>query len=894
MRRTPHPGGLTRWLLAGVLALAALQAGDGRALAQAGTDLAAAQAAYDRGDYDTAAGRYAAFSRSYPADPGLSLAVFRLGQCLYHMGRYAQAAMYFDRTIRQYPSSPEAEVAWLWVGDSRLQVSQYPEALASYDSLLERYPNSAYAGRAAFWRAEVLQRMGRAQDSLAAYQDALARTLTPDEAAYACYAVGWGYTQLGKAAEGRPFLERVSRDYPTSAVAAEAGYLLGTSWQAANDTARARAAYEQVVRQHPQSPHAAWAQLGLGSCALREERYEEALAAFRAVRERYPEREAAGEALAREADCLFHLSRWAEAAAIYEQVAQVTGSPAVPEALYWLGVCEVHAGAEDKARTALGRLVREFPADTRVPDANLRLGWLQVAAGDAAAAAESFAAAAGGDDAERRGRAELGLAWAAVLQEPSAEHLAAAEKALGAHAEAPEAPELAARLAQAFLGAGQAERALALVQGLLARPGAEPALRVLAAACQLSLGHAAEAEALYRQALAESKDAAVVRECTVALVGLAAGKGDVDGARALLSELDRQEADAATRAVTLNQVADALSRAGQAAQAAALYERSLAAQATGDVAAAAQAGLAWSRLQAGDTTGAAAAFEALSRQYPGSPAAAQVPAGLLATAEALYAKVSYAEAAALYRGVLEAHPGSPEAISASYKLAWALLQQGKPDEALAPFLRTVEGGQGDVAADARYQAARVLYERGEPERCAPLLEPFLKDLASAPQAPWALVLLGRAQADLGRTDLALAALGRVTGNPAGSPATESAWAVTARVLRENHDLDGAEAAARQALESTDPRTRMEAQHELASCYRNRGDYARAADEFLKAALDYTDETWCARALYAAGQCYEDLRDPVKAASTYQALTERYPDQAEWVGRAQVRLKVLDG
>jgi TolA-binding protein len=201
--------------------------------------------------------------------------------------------------------------------------------------------------------------------------------------------------------------------------------------------------------------------------------------------------------------------------------------------------------------------------------------------------------------------------------------------------------------------------------------------------------------------------------------------------------------------------------------------------------------------------------------------------------------------------------------------------------------------QPAVAADARYQAGRLLAEKRDFERAAQVLDPFRREHQDAAQTPLALELLGRCNLELGRQAAAMEAFGQVLSKFAQHPAAKRALVGQGRVYRQQKNLDKAEECLKKALEGEPGTAGMEGQFELAGCAKDRGDLKRAAEEYLKVAILYGDEEWAARSQFEAGQCYEQLQDKAAALRTYKVVVDRYPKQQQWLERAQARLKALE-
>ena len=305
-------------------------------------------------------------------------------------------------------------------------------------------------------------------------------------------------------------------------------------------------------------------------------------------------------------------------------------------------------------------------------------------------------------------------------------------------------------------------------------------------------------------------------------------------------------------------------------------------------------GLGWAKLSAGEP-GAADAFRALADKHPQSDAAKRVPEGLFAVAEKAFEKEKYADAEPMYREIID-HFGQCELVDeAQYKLGWTLLKQDKADQAQPLFAQAAaKADQPAVAADARYQAGRLLAQKRDFDGAAKLVDAFREQYQDAAQTPLALELLGRCNLELGRDAPAMEAFGQVLAKFATHPAAKLALVGQARLYRRQKDLDKAEASLNKALEGGGGDAGMEAQFELAGCARDRGDLKRAAEEYLKVAILYADEAWAARAQYEAGQCYEQLQDKPLAAKTYKVIVDRYTKQQEWVDKAQGRINELGG
>jgi len=879
------------WLIACLLPVTAVQAQD-----QAEKDLAFAQGLYRQENYQLAAEKFVAFVAAHSNHANISLALFRAGECLYRIGKYPEAQPYFERLTRQYPDSAEGTPGWLWLADTHLQAKRYAEAAAAYGTFLAKAPDDAQAGRAAYWQGEAYYQLGQTPQAIASYQVALTKKMSDQEAAYDRYALAWAYLQQGQHDKAIEFLQQVLTKYPTSPVAAECQYLLGDAQKARKSYPAALAAFQEVLTKYPTTKFAAHAQAGIGWCQFEQKAWEPAMAAFQKVGTAFPGTAPAAEAELRVADCLFHLKRFPEAAAAYDRVAAQNDSKWAPEALYWQGVACEQIPDSAKAIAAYSRLATDYQQSPRVAEGLLHVARLQLAAGKPEEAQAVYQQAlAMASTPETKQQAAAGLAWARYQKDKSPQALAELERIVQQDPKSAIAGDLAYQIAWAHFAAERYEPALAMLDLLLANQpaaAAEADTLYLAAACHDKLKQDSRAEELYLKVTklggkGESTDLAAAK-----LVSLYARQGNLEQARKFAGDLQKSAATPDTRAAALSALADALTEVKQYPDALRLYLKAIETAPGSATAPLAQLGIGWAKLGAGDPT-AADAFVTVTKSYPQSPAARRVPEGLFAIGEALFEKAKYPEAQAAYQRLLDACPGSDLSDEAQYKIAWSLLKQEKTQAALPYFMQAAaQASLPAVAADARFQAGRLSLESGDAGQAATVLEPFRTQYPEADNAAAALVLLGRADAELKQNEQALAVYQLVLTRYPKDLAVADAWLGLARLYRQQKAIDKALDALARCLATATGAVGAEAQFELAACYQQKGDTKRAIEEFLKVSILYPDPQWAAHATYNVGQCHEQLGDKESSIKAYKLIGRDYPTQQPWAGQAEARLKAL--
>ena len=860
-------------------------------------EFAFAEGLYAQGQYEMARDKFSAFIAKYATHANAPLALFRAGECNFRLGRHDEAAPFFDKLVKQHPASEEAEPGWLWLGDSLYKAGKYDEAAAAYQGLVDKFKDSQHAARALYWRGESLYQLGRYEQAAASYEEARKRKLGQQESAYALYSIGMCHLGLRQYPQAIEHLRQTITDYPQTPVLAECSYLIGTAQQAQGDYESALKTFRQFVAEHADSPFAAPARLRVGWCLYDQKQYEAAVKAFEQVRQAHPDTPSALEARLRMADCQFQLGRWDQAAGIYGELTADKQAKWADEALYWLAITHERRGKPQEALNTHQRVPKEHPKSPRVTDAYSHIGQIHSDAGqvDQAIAAYEAALKAAKDPKDKL-RATACLTWAQYAKDKSAQRLVELEKIIASEPQSWLAAEISCQVARAHFDEGRHEAALKLLNGFAQRYPKHPRLAeavFIAAACQEQVGNATQAEALYRRVIEGGGDSKYVGHAASALVGVYAKSGNLAKARETADALGKSGARPEAMGFALYELAQALYQAEGYAEAAELYEKSVAAAPDVDTAPYAQLGLGWARLSAGETQQAVAAFEVVATKYGASVAFQQLPSGLLAAAEKLFEQEKNAQAGALYAKIVDRFPESDVVGEASYKLGWVALRQEKPDEALPLFLSAAQKAESEpVVADARYQAARIFAGNGEHAKAAEALAPFVSEHTEFAQRPWALALLARSQAAAGDSAASHKTCEVLAAAYKDHPAAAQAYLGLGKQLRAQKKYDEAISELQKTAGGLDQALAAEAQFEIAACHRDKGDLNAAGEEFLKVSILYVSEQWAARAQYEAGGVFERLNDKDKALKSYQVIVDRYETQAEWVTKAKERIQAL--
>jgi TolA-binding protein len=856
---------------------------------------------FDQQLYDQALAQYRTFIDKFPQHANMSVALLRAGECLYRRQSFADGIKFFDRCAKDYATSPEADAALLRDGQCHFQLQQYTEAVSSLASLIEKFPQSRYIAQAAYWEGESQFNLNDYTKAIESYRASLTKAPKDQYAAYALYSIGLCQTQLGDADAAVASLSKVLTDYPDSPLAPEVSYRIGQAYLAQKRYDDALKSYRIVTQKYANTAPAALAEIGIGYCLYDKGAFAEAVTAFQKVATDHPGTAQAIEAQVQVGHAYLKLQKPDEAIAAYTRVIDdKNAGPAAQDAAFGRAVALQRKGDTTGALAAFSELPQKYPNSRYVADSYLHIGDLQLAANDPAAAEASYVTA--GDtakDADNKRKARYGVVVARFKKDPSDATAAEIDKVIAENPKTDLAAQLTLDVAQTRYNKGQYAEAAKSFAGFVAgfADAAQAAdAAYLVGVCYDKLKRAPEATAAYEKAIAQYPKGRYTDQALGALVNLYAAAGNEAKADEAARQLREQFPQSKAVSAALFNSARALYEAKKYAEAAAQYDAVIKSSPADDVAAQAWYGVGAARFAAGDIDAALTAFRTVADKYPQAEVAKNLPDAFFQAGEKLFDGKNYVAAQGVYEEVGRRFAGAKTAEVARYKLGWALLKQDKPEkrvEALTAFLAVADGGaERAVNSDARYQAARILFDKPEYQKVADLLAVFSGGHDDLPMTPWALVLLGRARLQLQQVAPAQEAFRAVTTRFAKHAAAAPALLGLGRTLKAQNDYAGASAAMTQALAKNSPAVSVEAQYELADCKRLQKDLKSAAEEFLKVAILYENPQWGANAQVQAGACYEQLGDKDDAIKAYNIVANRYKDQPDAIKQAQERLKAL--
>jgi tetratricopeptide (TPR) repeat protein len=411
----------------------------------AGAAFYAACVQYEAGKFAEALAKFQAFAKDYAHVPLREQAQVRAGQCLVQLKQYDDAL----RTLQPLTGHPQlAAQAHFWIGKARLGLAlaadannpndrqaKLQAAIAALREAVQRTTPNDAANRS--WRAQIVFELAdtllqaqQAREAASLYDQLVQEKVLPaHKLQEALERAAYAYHLSGDYAASEARLATFMQQYPQSPLlpwilfhAAENAYRQAEAARQqnnANATAlfqKAAQNYEELVNKYPEFDQAPRARLGLALCRIAFNKYEEAIPVLEAIPapartqglsvvsylladcllRTAPER--AEDALA---DNMLREKLTTAAGQLETFIAASPKAEQIPDALLKLGICYkrlaagLPAGNErnellNKGRSALERLLREFPQSPLLGAAQLERAKIVALQGDKGGAINSL------------------------------------------------------------------------------------------------------------------------------------------------------------------------------------------------------------------------------------------------------------------------------------------------------------------------------------------------------------------------------------------------------------------------------------------------------------------------------------------------------------------------
>ncbi|MDD5421985.1 MAG: tetratricopeptide repeat protein, partial [Candidatus Omnitrophica bacterium] len=265
-------------------------------------------------------------------------------------------------------------------------------------------------------------------------------------------------------------------------------------------------------------------------------------------------------------------------------------------------------------------------------------------------------------------------------------------------------------------------------------------------------------------------------------------------------------------------------------------------------------------------------FKRLIKEFPA--AASRLKAELY-LANSLYNTENYEEALSMFRE-LESKSGEDDIrIQASYQSGWCYYNMGREKEALEKFAVFVKAYPGSpLAVDARLWFAEYYNSKNDYGKAKDYLLSILKDFPSSAMAEEALYQLALLLYEEGKADEAIARFDELASRSGNTELVNTVYRKVANIKKDRKEFDSAIFYFSKVLGADNNESNAQLQYEIAECYENKGEFAAAAEEYLKVPYLYSKGVfWSIRSQLKCAQVFERLGKPDEAARLYEKLAD---------------------
>jgi TolA-binding protein len=821
------------------------------------------EAAYFLGQRDAAQVELEAFLRKHPGDPLAAYTLAYLGQLAIDRGDYPSAQRLFSQVIRQFPTSPLIDDCHFGLARALEKTGAHQQAIAIFSNLASQ--KSKLADDCLFHIAACHYAQCDYEQALAALDDFDARFADSPLAPRGVLLRAWSLFQLRRYDRAIPLLQQLAGNQH---VGVEAQYWLALTYKSSDNEDAAIKTLQSLLANHANHELGTAARFHLGDLLLRRGRYREADDEFSHVLATAADSQWAD-------DCLLGRARAALAQSDLHTVAALARE-------YEL----VHPG---------GHLRTEF---VRI------LARAQLAAGNAEQAIETIRPLLGAGDLsgvapqdrfllaealERGGRYQEALDQLDRLSEADQQLVGAA---------------LLAARGLALVGLKRYNEALGCFEHYSkSEPDGAANGLVLAqsAICHLRLGDVDSARQAYQQLRARHGSDAVVAPATERLAELALSANHLELAQQwfeVLASLDPASGMPPRGLFGLARVAYRRKQWDRAAEKLATLlndfpNSELAAEAL------ILRGSALERLERLDA--AAHLYQEAFTRHADTPVAARA---MLAAARLHRRCQQTAEAANLYRKLLEQSHTVVPIDAVLYELAWLLRDAGQPEEANRNFARLhAEFPNSAFWPDATYRLAEEARVHGDLRRADDLATDLLKAESAGSLREYALFLQGQIAAEQQRWTIVEVAMRDLLQDYPNGKLADQARFWSAEALYRQNRLSEAETSF-QRLDTAggvDPALRAVVRLRCAQILARNKDWQAAYEKALTVDKNAADFKQQHEVDYVLGRClanqakFEEAREAYRRAirSPHGAKTETAA-MAQWmIGESYFHQKDYD-
>ena len=466
---------------------------------------------YRNRNYEEAARDFMALFTSDPDGERGPDAMFWAAESHFQSGDFSTAGSLFRRYLRDYPAGEHADAAHYALGWTYFRQADYGSAIPHFDTFLQRYRDDAGSVP---YRSDAQLRLADSYFALKRYPEAVRvyGRLAAQGDDYSLYQIGQAYSNSGDAFEAMNTFRGLLEQYPSSEWREEARYSLGYLFFLNQEYDQAIVEYDALISSYPLDPLAAKAQYGKGDAWFNSGDINAAVQAYQGVLTEYPTSPFVADAAAGIQFALMAAGQEDRADAIVDSLAiQLSGTPAADQLRFRQAEAKYQAGFLDDAMEDFAAFVRSGSDPVLLGEAWYYLGMAYQTRNNPDLAADAYRRVVDDFPGNSR-RSEAAGALGHLMLDAS---------------NAPEAERLFS-IMESAAGADERLRARALY-------GLSLALRMQ--------GEEAEAEALLREAVADTTPSDATYPAYLGLARIAESRGEMAEAEQLYQLVSSQSRD---------------------------------------------------------------------------------------------------------------------------------------------------------------------------------------------------------------------------------------------------------------------------------------------------------------------------------------------------------------
>jgi TolA-binding protein len=330
------------WLLVVALLATGAMSAEPESSAEAKAVYADAANFQNNGAFDLAVDEWQKFLKDFPKDPLAPKAQHYLGVCLMQQKKFPEAIAAFDVVRKEYPKFELLEDSLLNLGWSQYQLAskgdaaQFPQAAATFTEQIDKFPKGKLVDQAFYFLGEANYQQGKKAEAVAAYERLVKEQEKSSLRCDALYALGVAQEELSHFPQAGEAYDAYLKECGKSDLAAEVRMRKAETQLQAGDYAAAVTGFAEAaaVKDFPLADHALYRQ---AFCLAKLDKFAEAGDLYAKVAQSFPDspRVNAAEAALAAGRAYYRAEKLDDAANWFNR-ALTAGGASAPESAHWL------------------------------------------------------------------------------------------------------------------------------------------------------------------------------------------------------------------------------------------------------------------------------------------------------------------------------------------------------------------------------------------------------------------------------------------------------------------------------------------------------------------------------------------------------------------------------